>query len=68
MKFNSNICGHQARHKAIVHEEVKYSCRNCNQQFPWKSSVAKHQGEVHEGFKSTTKNNENKVKENKKEE
>ena len=57
-KYNRDICGYQvlnkislARHKKIVLEGIKYSCRQCNHLATSKGNLAGHKRAVHEGVK-----------------
>ena len=39
------------RHKTTVHEELKYSCGQCDHKAIWKVIFGQHKREVHEGGK-----------------
>ena len=43
--------GDLARHKTTVHEELKYSCGQCDHKAISKVSLCQHKREVHEGVK-----------------
>ena len=40
-----------ARHKTTLHEELKYSCGQCDHKAILKVSFGQHKREVHEGVK-----------------
>ena len=50
MILNSVVVKYHIR-KKIVHEEVKFPCRQCNFQATTKGSLAEHKRAVHEGVK-----------------
>ena len=43
--------GDLTRHKTTVHEELKYSCGQCDHKAILKVSLGQHKREVHEGGK-----------------
>ena len=59
---NNQQCVYQAttkgsliKHQRIVHEGVKYFCRQCGKQFTQKSKLSQHQKTMHEGIYRTIK-------------